>query len=230
MGGITMRVIRYIKMLTAAAVFALIVPALASASLTTFVGFQAEIHTKGEQFAIRNISEVATITEVQLTLGDGAFFTSDPFFVEPLTVNHFEKNSEFTLWKNVFITGQDEVGYNSVGLSADMKTATFSFTNFFDPETGFGSGESWGVKFGLSDSNGGSVGGAEMDFAKIAVTYATPGGILSYLYGKFEGNKSNKQSFPGEVGEFRAVPIPGAALLLGSGLIGLVGFRRRKIV
>jgi hypothetical protein len=103
-----------------------------------------------------------------------------------------------------------------------MKTATFSFT-----KTGFGSGESWGVKFGLSDSNGGSVGGAEMDFAKIAVTYANPGGILSYLYGEFNGNK---QSFPGEVGEFRAVPIPGAALLLGSGLIGLVGFRRRKIV
>jgi len=218
----------YIKMLAAVAVFALLVPAFASANVsTTFVGFQAEIHTNDGQFAIRNISEVATITEVQLTLGTGAFFVPDSFSVAGLTVTHFAEESLYTSWENAFTTGQTQVGYNSAVLSPDMKTATFSFTNFFALETGFGSGESWGVTFGLSDLGGGSVGGAEMNFAEIAVTYANPDGILSYLYGEFNGNK---QSFPAEVGEFRAVPIPGAALLLGPALLGLVALRRRELV
>jgi hypothetical protein len=228
MGEVPMSMIRYIKMLAAAAVFALLVPALASGSVTTtFLGFQAELLTNNEQFAIRNISDIATITEVQLTLGEGARFTEEAFSPASLTVDHFKTDTDYASWASSFTTNLTPVGYDSVLLSSDMKTATFSFTNFFAPETGFGRGESWGVTFGLSDISGGGVGGAEMNFAKIAVTYANPDGILSYLYGEFKGNK---QSFPGEVGEFRAVPIPGAALLLGSGLIGLVGFRRRKIV
>ncbi|MBE1425970.1 hypothetical protein H4684_002629 [Desulfomicrobium macestii] len=220
--------IRYIKMLAAVAVFALLVPALASANVsTTFVGFQAEIHTNGEQFAIRNISDTATITEVQLTLGTGALFASDSFSVAGLTVTHFADESLYPSWENAFTTGLTSVGYNSAVLSSDMKTATFSFTNFIASETDFESGESWGVTFGLTDIDGDSVGGADMNYAKIAVTYANPDGILTYLYGTFNGNK---QSFPAEVGELRAVPIPGAALLLGPALLGLVALRRRELV
>ena len=56
--------------------------------------------------------------------------------------------------------------------------------------------------------------------------------VSSHGYGSFPSNKWGVvNSFavsPGQIGALSAVPVPGAVWLLGSGVMGLVGLRRRK--
>ena len=128
-------------------------------------------------------------------------------------------------------------GYSGV-LSSDVTdgatTALFNFNNF-NPN------EAWGfnVDYDSRDGNEDAV-GADMNNALVEVTFLDPTSGLSYLlesqYGTFNGNK---RSFPtdfldndgnnvGPTESVSTVPVPAAAWLFGSGLIGLVGIARRK--
>lgn len=212
-----MKATNFYKILTISIALALILPSFASATTSSFIGFQAELLTKGDtsQFAIRNISDQAQISSIVLELGSGSVFDFSKDWVEAeLTVTHFSGTSAYSEWSNSFTSVVGESGYIDYEVNEDKTKAIFSFD-------GFDSGESWGILLDIADG----VRGADLSGSLITASFLNPDGILTYLYGTVT---NNGVSFPAEIGA--QVPVPPAAWLLGAAMVGIVGFRKKVAV
>ena len=226
----------------------------ASASL---IGFQTEVNT-GSKFAIRNTSsDGILIQSVSVTLGDNTLFDTAGSGVDPIlalntgiSIAHFDDSDPLSVLRDATGSGTlydvtstwntstgGSTGYSGV-LSTDVMDnaidATFNF-NDFNPN------EAWGFDIDYDTRDGDEEAtGADMNNALVEVTFLDSTTGLSYMlesqYGTFSGNK---RSFPtdfldadgnnvGPTETVSTVPVPAAAWLFGSGLIGLVGIARRK--
>jgi hypothetical protein len=181
------------------------------------IGFLSEIHAKNNKFSIYNNSDVGfTITAVDVTLSNAVTFGT-PSLDNSITINHFDSFDYNVSGVEGGVANGGEYSTSVLGnegltsgLNFSNHTANLTFNNF-------DAGEAFGVSVGYGGADG-----SDFTASMISVTFSD-GQTLSYDY---TGN-GKKQSFPA-FASAPAVPLPAAAWLFGSALLGLVGIARRK--
>lgn len=194
-------------------------------------GYQTELNTqyngsKGNGvFFIQNPSGPGTyITKIELTWGDNIKITS---LAGELTGAQFTVPGSGTKWT---ATSAAALGLGSYTISPDGKTATFTFTDFAPGETAALNMALLAITAGNGKGDG--IGGEDMANALIKVYYAGQGGttpMLSSGYLTFNGN--DKKIYVAKEGTYdnglTKTPIPATVFLLGAGIMGLAGLRKR---
>lgn len=154
--------------------------------------------------------QAATITSVT---GSGTFtggVASGLPFSGTLTMDVDSGAAFFEMIPNAFeyLGGQVNVGSTGTGLSAD-DSGTIDFTNF---------AITW-------STTGGTI--YPIDVANGYQTIAVSGGNVDLTWGGNSGIGATDWTFSGSY-EVAPIPVPAAAWLFGSALLGLVGVARRR--
>ncbi len=204
----------------------------ASAELINY-GYQSELDTQynggkgnGEFFVYNDSGSGTYITKVEVTWGDNIKINSVAGDTAGLK---FTNPGSGAQWTSVSAAA---LGYSGYSISADGKTATFTFTDF-------GPGETMAINMALAEivagkGKGAGVGGEDMANAIIKIYYAGQGGTTPYLSsGYLTVNANDKKIYIGNTSTYNNginppsnTPIPPTVFLLGAGLAGIVGLRR----
>ena len=165
--------------------------------------------------------------------GTGSFFASDPDMTGSVYYDSCSHTGSFTLDNTVNIAGLD-FSFSTLNLNANqdgsvhmsgniqqMNSPTSPFAFSYDFAASVLQDDEFGVTLDLLALDG-DVDGVPGN----AVTTGAWTGLSGIFTGTFNNLGNNGNNFP----TYSPVPVPAAAWLFSSGLIGLIGFARRKKV
>ena len=168
--------------------------------------------------------------------------TNDDFYLEVLPLNQFKVDVYFDLSANDYPTGLYGATFNINFDPAILEVITTSYNSFIfqDTQTSTISLNIDNILFGLLD-NLDDNGGVDK-FLMASATFQAKEGVMGTTFlttnefsagDNFDFTTQAGESIDASVifkgGEINVVPIPGAILLLGSGLLGLIGIGSRRM-
>jgi len=197
-----------------------------------------------------NLGSIDNLNRVDVTLAAAGSINANDFFLanslDQLKVGVFGQNAAGNI--RLFATTSEIVPTIQMANAASYNTAAYLVANNY----GTGSKSvidkdnrnSYWKKMNKNGTSVGRYAGFNRDFTNGEAALSTTGYVDMYLY-MFDLDaivKSSKNAFQHAVLRFNTdgsivlnpegiptgVPVPGAVILLGSGLLGLVGIRRKK--
>jgi hypothetical protein len=150
------------------------------------------------------------------------YFTSPDLTYEDISVGIFAAEAGYSNW--FATTSTDTPAISTSSLVSFMSGATAMYTNYSDKSVlASADTKSYNTVMNSSGTTPGYYAGFNPIFAAGEATLDAGGNFLMYVH-----NFDITTADPGATITVSTVPVPAAVWLLGSGLLGLVGIRRRN--